>query len=331
MMSQLLECVPNFSEGKNNETIKAIAQAIRKIKGVQLLHIDSGMAANRTVYTFVGKPYQVIEAAFQAIKVASQLIDMRVQKGEHPRMGACDVCPLVPISGIPIEEVVALSHQLAERINSELQIPIYLYENSAQIAERKQLAAIRKGEYEGLEEKMKLSDWKPDYGSDFNPKSGATIIGARSFLIAYNFNLNTADVSIAKEIATSIRESGKMVTNAAGNKIRKPGLFKDLKAIGWFIKDFGITQVSCNFSNYQETPIHEVLDVIEKLAAKKGVKVTGSELIGLIPKQALLEAGLHYTSSVTDEEQLISIAVNRLGLSDLSDFSPKNRIIDYMV
>tara|TARA_R110002049_G_scaffold194392_1_gene363270 strand:+ start:5487 stop:6479 length:993 start_codon:yes stop_codon:yes gene_type:complete len=330
-MSQLLECVPNFSEGQNNETIKAIAQSIREVKDVKLLHVDNGIAANRTVYTFVGKPNQVLEAAFQAIKVASKIIDMRKQKGEHPRVGACDVCPLVPISGISMEEVVVLSHQLAERINSELQIPIYLYENSAQTSDRKQLAAIRKGEYEGLKEKMKLADWKPDYGIDFNPKSGATIIGARNFLIAYNFNLNTTDVLIAKEIAASIRESGKIITNIQGNKIRKPGLFNHLKAIGWFIKDFGIAQVSCNFSNYQETPLHEVLEVIEKLAIQKGTKVTGSELIGLIPKQALLESGIYFNATETDEQKLIKVAIDRLGLSDLTDFSPKNRIIDYMV
>lgn len=330
-MSQLLECVPNFSEGQNNETIKAIAQAIRKIKGVELLHIDSGVAANRTVYTFVGKPFGVIEAAFQAIKVASKLIDMSLQKGEHPRMGACDVCPLVPISGISMDEVVELSNQLAKRIDNELSIPVYLYENSAQTSQRKHLAAIRNGEYEGLEQKMKLEEWKPDYGTDFNSKSGATILGARNFLIAYNFNLNTSDVSIAKEIAASIRESGKIKVDAEGNKVRIPGIFKDLKAIGWFIKDFGVAQVSCNFSNFRETPLHEVMEVIEELAAKKGVEVTGSELIGLIPKEALLDAGMYFDTTETEEDKLINIAVKRLGLFDLSDFIPKSRIIDYMV
>lgn len=330
-MNPLLECVPNFSEGHNNDTIKAIAQAIRKIKGVELLHIDSGIAANRTVYTFVGKPERVIEAAYQAIQLSSKLIDMRTQKGEHPRVGACDVCPLIPISGISMEEVVVLSHQLAERVNSSLNIPIYLYEESAQVAERKQLANIRKGEYEGLAEKMTQLNWQPDYGDEFNAKSGATIIGARNFLIAYNFNLNTTDVSIAKSIAASIRESGKVVTDASGNSVKVPGLFKDLKAIGWFIKDFGIAQVSCNFSNYKETELHEVYEAIKLLANQKGVKVTGSELIGLIPKEALLAAAMYFDSTETDETKLIDIAIDRLGLSDLNDFLPKSRIIDYMV
>lgn len=330
-MNQLIECVPNFSEGQNNETIKAIARSIRKIKGVKLLHIDSGVSANRTVYTFVGKPLSVLEAAFQAVKTGAELIDMRKQEGTHPRMGACDVCPLIPISGISMDEVVELSYQLAERINRELGIPIYLYEKSAKIPERKALAAIRKGEYEGLEKKIKLPGWKPDFGTRFNPQSGATILGARNFLIAYNFNLTTKDVRVAKRIAEKIRESGYKQQLKDGTQKQVPGIFKEVKAIGWFIDDFGIAQVSCNFSNYQETNIHEVFEVIEQLAKKEDVGISGSELIGLIPLGALLEAGMHFDAIETDERKLIDIAVNRLGLSDLNDFIPKNRIIDYMV
>ncbi len=330
-MNQLIECVPNFSEGQNNEAIKVIAQSIRKIKGVKLLHIDSGASANRTVYTFVGKPLNVLEAAFQAVKTGAEMIDMRKQKGTHPRMGACDVCPLIPISGISMDDVVELSNQLAERINRELGIPIYLYENSAKKPERKALAAIRKGEYEGLENKMKLPHWQPDFGTDFNPQSGATILGARNFLIAYNFNLTTKDVSVAKRIAEKIRESGYKQLLKDGTRKHVSGIFKDVKAIGWYIADFGIAQVSCNFSNYHETNIHEVFEVIEQLAKKEGVSISGSELIGLIPLGALLEAGMHFDTIETDEKKLIDIAVNRLGLSDLNDFTPKNRIIDYMV
>lgn len=330
-MNQLIECVPNFSEGRNNETIKAIAQSIRKIKGVKLLHIDSGVAANRTVYTFVGKPLNVLEAAFQAIKTATELIDMRWQKGTHPRMGACDVCPLIPISGITMDEVVELSHQLAERINHELDVPVYLYENSAKSAERKELATIRKGEYEGLADKMKLPNWQPDYGIRYNIRAGATILGARNFLIAYNFNLTTKDVGVAKRIAEKIRESGCTRQMKNGARKHTPGIFKDLKAIGWYIADFDIAQVSCNFSNYHETNIHEVFEVVEQLAEKEGTRLSGSELIGLIPLGALLEAGMHFDAIETDEKKLIDIAVSRLGLSDLSDFVPKNRIIEYMV
>jgi glutamate formiminotransferase/formiminotetrahydrofolate cyclodeaminase len=332
-MEQIIECVPNFSEGQNNETIKAIAAAIRKIKGVKLLHIDSGFAANRTVYTFVGKPECVLEAAFQAIKVSSELIDMSVQKGEHPRIGACDVCPLIPISGISMEEVIELSHHLGKRIGEELNIPVYLYEKSAQEPKRVQLANIRKGEYEGLSAKIIDSNWKPDFGpTAFNAKSGATVLGARNFLIAYNFNLNTADINVARAIAEQIRESGKYIgKDNLGNKQYEAGKFKALKSIGWFIKEFGIAQVSCNFSDYRTTPLHLVHEVVKLLAVNYDCKTTGAELIGLIPKEALLMAGRFYEPNISDENLLIKAAINELGLSDLNEFHPNERIIEFML
>ncbi|MBR9833523.1 glutamate formimidoyltransferase [bacterium] len=332
-MEPIIECVPNFSEGQNNETIKAIASAIRKIKGVRLLHVDSGFAANRTVYTFVGNPLSVLEAAFQAITVAAELIDMRNHKGEHPRMGACDVCPLIPVSGISMNEVIDLSHQLGKRVGDELNIPVYLYEKSAQQPERVQLANVRKGEYEGLPLKMRLSHWQPDYGPNIlNPKSGATILGARNFLIAYNFNLNTSNITIARSIAEQIRESGKYIgKDEQGKKLYTPGKFKALKSIGWFIKDFGIAQVSCNFSDYQLTPLHLVHEMVKLLAAEHDCKVTGAELIGLIPKEALLMAGQFYEPNQTEEDKLIATAIKELGLSDLNEFRPNERIIEFML
>jgi len=332
-MEQIIECVPNFSEGQNNETIKAIASSIRKIKGVELLHIDSGYAANRTVYTFVGKPQNVLEAAFQAIKVASELIDMSQHKGEHPRMGACDVCPLIPISGISMEAVIDLSHQLGKRIGEELEIPVYLYEKSAQHSDRVQLASVRNGEYEGLPTKITLPNWQPDFGPKiFNAKSGATILGARNFLIAYNFNLNTADIKIARAIAEQIRESGKYLgKDTAGNKQYAKGKFKALKSIGWFIQDFGIAQVSCNFSDYQLTPIHLVHEMVKLFAAEFECKVTGAELIGLVPKEAILKAGRFYEPNITDEHLLIKAAIKELGLSDLNEFHPNERIIEFLL
>ncbi len=331
-MKQIIECVPNFSEGADNATIKAIATQIRKIKGVRLLHIDSGIAANRTVYTFIGKPLSVLEAAFQAIKTASQLIDMQTQKGEHPRIGACDVCPLIPIQNISMDEVKELSHQLAARIGKELNIPIYLYEESAQKEERKLLANIRKGEYEGLAKKMKDSNWIPDYGSkNFNAKSGATVVGARNFLIAYNFNLATADEKIASEIAAEIREKGRYIgKNEKGEKVFKAGKFKSLRAIGWFINDFGIAQVSCNFTNYHITPIHLVYEEIKRLALNYNTELTGSELIGLIPKEALIMAANFYDAALVDETKQIELAIERLGLDQLNDFTPESRIIDHL-
>lgn len=332
-MDPIIECVPNFSEGQNNETIKAIASAIRKIKGVRLLHVDSGFAANRTVYTFVGKPQNVLEAAFQAIKVATELIDMRNHKGEHPRMGACDVCPLIPVSGISIAEVIEWSHQLGKRVGEELNIPVYLYEKSAQQSERVQLANVRKGEYEGLPSKMRLPLWQPDYGpAAFNPKCGATILGARNFLIAYNFNLNTSNIAIAQTIAAQIRESGKYIgKDSQGKKLYTPGKFKALKSIGWFIKDFGIAQVSCNFSDYRTTPLHLVHEMVKLLAAEHDCTVTGAELIGLVPKEALLMTGQFYEPNQTNEDQLIATAIKELGLSDLHEFRPNERIIEFML
>lgn len=332
-MKQIIECVPNFSEGADSTVIKAIAAQIRKIKGVRLLHVDSGVAANRTVYTFIGQPLSVLEAAFQAIKTASELIDMRTQKGEHPRIGACDVCPLIPIQNISMQEVIDLSHQLAKRVADQLNIPVYLYEESAQKADRKLLANIRKGEYEGLAEKMKQPHWKADYAwNSFNAKSGATVIGARNFLIAYNFNLATADEKIASEIAAEIREKGRYIgKNEKGEKVFKAGKFKSLRAIGWFINDFGIAQVSCNFTNYQLTPIHLVHEEIKSLAIQHQTELTGSELIGLIPKAALIMAANYYDASIMDENEQINLAVERLGLNQLSEFLPQSRIIDYML
>lgn len=333
---QIIECIPNFSEGKNRTTLAAIATAIKQVDQVKLLHLDQGEAANRTVFTFAGPPAAVVEAAFRAIKVAGELIDMRQHKGEHPRIGATDVCPLVPIANITIEEVKEYAATLGKRIGKELGIPVYLYEHSARTAKRKNLATIRSGEYEGLAKKMNSSNWQPDFGNIFNAKTGATVLGARDFLIAYNANLNTNSVKIANEIARDIRESGRLIKKENGTKIRIPGKCKSLKAIGWYIEEYGKAQVSMNLTNFHITGIHEAYEACKKAAAKYEVKVTGSELIGLIPLSALLSAGRFYLEreeklSDPSEDILLQTAVKHLGLAELSPFNYKERVIEYLL
>ncbi len=332
---QIIECIPNFSEGKNANTLTAIATAIKHISGVKLLHIDRGEAANRTVFTFAGEPQKVIEAAFQAIKVAGELIDMRTQKGEHPRIGATDVCPLVPIANITMEEVKEYAIQLGERIAGELDIPIYLYEHSAKTPNRKNLATIRSGEYEGLAKKMESPDWRPDFGQFFNAKTGATVLGARDFLIAYNVNLDTTSVDIATQIARTVRESGQLIKKANGEKVRKHGQCKSLKAIGWYIEEYGKTQVSMNLTNFKITGIHQAYEACKIAAKKYGAKITGSELIGLIPLEAILAAGHYYAKQkgVTNltEKEFIQLAVDELGLAELKPFNFEERIIEYLL
>jgi glutamate formiminotransferase/formiminotetrahydrofolate cyclodeaminase len=344
-MKQLIECVPNFSEGRNIEIIKQITDAIESVEGVKLLHVDSGKATNRTVVTFAGEPQAVVEAAFRGIQKAAELIDMRTHRGEHPRMGATDVCPLIPLRNISMEETVAYAKQLAERVGNELGIPVYLYEYAATLPERKNLANIRAGEYEGIPEKIKQPQWKPDFGpASFNARSGNIAIGARDFLIAYNVNLNTASVKRANSVAFDVRENGRIKKDAAGNIIlghdgkpeRIPGACKAVKAIGWYIEEYGIAQVSMNLTNIRITPLHIAFEEVCKSAAQRGMRVTGSELVGLVPLQCLLDAGKYFLkkqqrSTGVSEEELVKIAVKSLGLNELSPFEPRKRIIEYLL
>lgn len=344
----IIECVPNFSEGQKPEVLEAIANAIRRVEGVRLLDIDPGKATNRTVMTMAGEPNAVIEAAFQAIKTAASLIDMRSHKGEHPRMGATDVCPLIPVSGISMEETASYAHKLGQRVGDELQIPVYMYESAATRPERKNLAVIRAGEYEGFEAKMKDADWQPDYGpAAFNHTAGATVIGARDFLIAYNVNLNTRSERRANSVAFDIREKGRIkrsghpvtgeiVRDEKGEPIREEGKLKGVKAIGWYIAEYGVAQVSMNITNIQLTTLHEAFDACVESAASRGMRVTGSELVGLVPLKVLLDAGQHYLKKqglsygVSDSE-LIHIAVKSMGLDELGPFDPQKKIIEYLL
>jgi glutamate formiminotransferase/formiminotetrahydrofolate cyclodeaminase len=340
---KLVECVPNFSEGRNREKISAITKEIKSTPQVNLLDVDPGESTNRTVVTFIGSPEGVKEAAFKAIKKAAEVLDMSKHKGAHSRIGATDVCPFVPVSGITMEECIQLAHELGERVAKELGIPVYLYEEAAQKPERRNLANIRTGEYEGLSEKLKDPEWAPDYGKPvFNPKAGVTVIGAREFLIAYNINLNTRDRRLAHDIALNLRERGRakrdkdgnIVRDAEGKAIKIPGKFKAVKAVGWYIEDYEIAQISINFINYKITPPHVVFDETIKEAEKIGLRVTGSELVGLIPKEALLMAGRHYLtkqrkSPGVPEEDLIKTAVSSLGLDDVAPFDPQKKIIEY--
>ena len=344
-MKKIVECVPNFSEGKNQAIMDAILDEIRDVDGVMLLDSDMGADTNRTVVTFIGSPETVKETAFRAIKKAAELIDMAKHQGAHPRMGATDVCPFVPVAGVTIEECVQLSRELGERVGRELGIPIYLYEYSATAPERKNLATIRAGEYEALEEKLKKQEWKPDFGpAKFNSGAGATVMGAREFLIAYNVNLNTRDKKLASEIALTIRESGRKKRGGDGKFLRdengapliEPGLLKHVKAVGWYIDEYDMAQVSINLINFRKTPLHGVYETCKQVAQKLGVEVTGSEVVGLIPKEALLEAGKFYlkkqmTSPGVPEEELIRVAIQSMGLSELAPFDPKEKIIDYRV
>lgn len=350
-MKQLVECVPNFSEGCNMAVIKQITDRIKAVEGVRLLDVDPGKATNRTVVTFVGTPEEVIEAAFQAVKKASEIIDMRTHKGEHPRFGATDVCPLIPIAGITMEEVSVYAHKLAKRIGNELGIPVYCYENAAFTEERRNLANNRAGEYEGLPKKLIDSHWKPDFGpAEFNEKvalTGAIAVGARDFLVAYNINLNTTSVRRANAIAFDIREKGRPVRegNLVTGKIKKDengkeiwtqGSLKACKAIGWFIEEYGIAQVSINLTNINITPVHVAFEEACLKAQDRGMRVTGSELVGLIPLKAMTDAGKYFLrrqqrSVGVSEEELVKIAIKSLGLDDLKPFNPKEKIIEYLL
>ena len=343
-MKQLIECVPNFSEGRDPAVIKLITDTIQAVEGVTLLDVDPGKATNRTVVTFVGEPQHVIEAAFQAIKKACEVIDMSKHSGEHPRMGATDVCPLIPIAHISMEETAEWARKLGERVGRELNFPVYLYESAASKPERKNLATVRAGEYEALPEKLQKSEWKPDFGpAKFSPKHGATAIGARDFLIAYNVNLNTTSVRRANSVAFDVREmgrilhdpaTGKPLKNDAGEPVRQHGVLKGVKAIGWYIEEYGIAQISMNITDAKASPLHEAFDECHKSADRRGMRVTGSELVGLVPLEALLEAGRYFLkkqrrSVGVSESELIKIAVKSMGLDELSPFDPQLKIIEY--
>jgi len=332
---KILECVPNFSEGNNSETIERITTAIESVAGVKLLHRDIGKATNRTVFTFIGTPDDVVEAAFLAIKVASELIDMQEHAGIHPRMGATDVCPLIPVSNMTLDEADAAARRLSKMVGEELNIPVYSYEYSSSRDYRKKLEQVRHGQYEGLRTKLNIPGWEPDFGPrTFNARSGASIIGARNFLIAYNINLETKAVKIAQRIAEEIRESGKFTSDLfSGEMKRVPGLFKDVKAIGWYISDFDIVQVSINLTNYKTTPLHKLFETVKELAARHETSVTGSELIGLIPSGALVEAGKFYAArhehASSSYDDLIRCAIENLNLNNVKPFDPQKNIIEY--
>ena len=342
---RLIECVPNFSEGNNDDIINKISSEITSVNNINLLDVDPGKDTNRTVITFAGSPEDVIEAAFLAILKASELIDMTKHSGAHSRMGATDVCPLIPIKGVTVEECIEYSHKLAKRVSKELNIPVYMYENSASNDIRINLANIRKGEYEGMEQKIKKNEWKPDYGeAKLNKKSGVTAIGVREFLIAYNVNLNTSNKKLASDIALDIREAGrakrdfngKIIRNSKNEIIKLPGSLKFVKAVGWYLEEHNLAQVSMNLVNYKKTPLHKVFDEINNQAQKRGLRVTGSELVGLIPLSSMLDAGKYFLekqgqSTGVTNSQLIHIAIKSMGLDEMYEFKVNNKIIDYKI
>jgi len=334
---QIIECVPNFSEGNDLNIIKQITDEIEAVAGARLLNVDPGKATNRTVVTFVGNPEAVIEAAFRAIKKAGELIDMSSHKGEHPRMGATDVCPMIPVSNISMEETAAWAKKLAKRVGEELLLPVYLYESAQPNTDRSNLSVIRAGEYEGFFKKIKLPEWKPDFGpAEFDAKRGATVIGARDFLVAYNVNLNTTSVRRANAIAFDIREAGRKIKNERGEEVVQPGSLKCVKAIGWYIGEYGIAQISINLTNINITPMHIAFDEACQKAEARGMRVTGSELVGLIPLKAMLDAGKYFLkkqkrSVGVSEKELIRIAVISMGLDELAPFKPEEKIIEYML
>jgi len=347
-MQKLIECVPNFSEGRDLDLIRQITGAIESVDGVALLDVDPGATTNRTVVTFVGSPEGGVEAAFRAIQKAAELIDMRKHKGAHPRMGATDVCPFVPVSNVSWEEAVACAQQLAKRVGDELNIPVYLYERAAKDKSRSNLSVIRTGEYEGFFEKIKQPEWKPDFGlAVFNKKSGATVIGARDFLVAYNVNLNTKSVRRANSVAFDVREngriktedgtpSGKPVLDENGEPVRILGMLKHVKAIGWYVEEYGIAQVSMNLTNIEETPLHAAFDACAEAAGKRGLRATGSEIVGMVPKKCLVDAGRYFLrkqkwSEGAAEEELIDIAIRSMGLSELKPFDPKEKVIEFKI
>ncbi|MEA1886625.1 MAG: glutamate formimidoyltransferase [Bacteroidota bacterium] len=348
MAEQIIECVPNFSEGKDTAVIKKITDAIESVEGISLLDVDPGKDTNRTVVTFVGSPEEVAEAAFKAVKTASEVIDMSKHKGAHPRMGATDVCPLVPVTGISMDETVKYARKLAEKIGSELSIPVYCYENAAYSDQRRNLASCRAGEYEGLKKKLSDPAWKPDHGpAVFNPRTGATAVGARDFLVAYNINLNTTSTRRANAVAFDVREkgrvkreghplTGKIVRDKEGKPVMIPGSLKKVKAIGWYIEEYGVAQISMNLTNISITPVHIAFDEVCKSAQSRGLRVTGSELVGLIPLKAMLDAGRYFLrkqkrSTGVPDSELIKIAVKSMGLDELVKFKPEEKIIEYRI
>ena len=348
-MRQLIECVPNISEGRDPEKIKQVTDVIETVEGVKLLNVDPGAATNRTVITFVGEPDQVVEAAFRVIQKAAEVIDMRGHSGEHPRFGATDVCPMIPIANITMDEVVPYAHKLGKRVGEELGIPGYFYENACTEPKRRNLATCRAGEYEGLKEKLSNPEWKPDFGpAEFNERvkgSGVTAISARDFLVAYNVNLNTTSVRRANSVAFDLRENGRVkregdpvtgtvVEDANGNPVREPGALKAVKGIGWYIEEYGIAQISLNLTNISITSMHVAFDTACEKAQARGIRVTGSELVGLVPLQAMQDAGKYFLrkqnrSVGVSESELIKIAVKSLGLDDLAPFDANERIIEY--
>jgi len=344
MNQALIECVPNFSEGRDMNIINQITAEIEAVEGVRLLNVDPGKATNRTVVTFVGAPEPVIEAAYRAIRKAGELIDMGKHSGEHPRMGATDVCPLIPIAHISMEETAAYAHKLAKRVGTELNLPVYMYESAQPNKERSNLSVIRAGEYEGLPKKITDPSWKPDYGpAAFDAKRGATVIGARDFLVAYNVNLNTTSTRRANAIAFDVREAGRVkrengkpVTDSEGKPVNIPGSLKSVKAIGWFIEEYGIAQISMNLTNINITPLHIAFDETCRRAEARGIRVTGSELVGLVPLKCLTDAGRYFlhkqqrSTGVSDDE-LIRIAVKTMGLDELAPFKPEERVIEYLL
>src|SRR5437762_978006 len=347
-MEKLIECVPNFSEGRDEKIIRQITDAIKSTEGVSLLDVDPGATTNRTVVTFVGSLEATVEAAFRGIKKAAEVIDMRKQKGAHPRMGATDVCPFIPVSNVSWEEAIECANKVGKRVGEELAIPVYLYEKAARDKSRSNLAVIRAGEYEGFAEKITKPEWKPDFGpAKFNEKAGATAIGAREFLVAYNVNLNTKSTRRANSVAFDVREqgrfktedgtpAGKKVLDKNGEPIRIPGMLKHVKAIGWFVKEYGIAQVSMNLTNIDETPLHVAFDACVESALKRGLRVTGSEIVGMVPKKCLTEAGRHFLrkqkwSEGASDEELIDLAVRSMGLSELKPFDPNEKVIELKI
>ena len=345
-MQKVIECVPNFSEGRDIEIIRQITTAIESAEGVSLLNVDPGASTNRTVVTFAGPPEATVEAAFRGIQKAAELIDMRKHQGAHPRMGATDVCPFIPVSNVSWEEAIACAQALGKRVGEELKIPVYLYEKAAKDPSRSNLSIIRSGEYEGFSEKIREATWKPDFGpAVFNEKSGATVIGAREFLVAYNVNLNTKAVRRATSVAFDVRENGRVKTDdgtpqgkpvldANGEPVRVPGMLKHVKAIGWYVEEYGMAQVSMNLTNIEETPLHAAFDACNEAASKRGLRVTGSEVVGMLPKKCLVEAGKYFLrkqqwSEGASEEELIALAIRSMGLSELKPFDPKERVIEF--
>ncbi|HEX4631084.1 MAG TPA: glutamate formimidoyltransferase [Chthoniobacterales bacterium] len=345
-MNKIIECVPNFSEGRDLEVIRQITAAIESVEGVSLLNVDPGASTNRTVVTFAGSPDAALEAAFRGIQKAAELIDMTKHTGAHPRMGATDVCPFIPVSNVSWDEAIECAKKLGKRVGEELKIPVYLYEKAASEPARSNLSIIRAGEYEGFFDKIKQPKWKPDFGpAVFNEKSGGTVIGAREFLVAYNANLNTKSVRRANSVAFDVRENGRVKTedgtptgkpvlDAKGEPVREPGLLKHVKAIGWYVEEYGIAQISMNLTNLEETPLQAAFDACVESASKRGMRVTGSEIVGMLPKKCLTDAGRYYLrkqkwSEGASEEELIDVAIRSMGLSELKPFDPKEKIIEF--